>query len=89
MEAFAIRDVKVSSYGTPFFQKNAIEAQRGFQHIVNDKTTMIGMYPEDFELYYLGDYEEVTARFNMLEQPKFIVAGIQLAKKEEAKDASK
>lgn len=37
---------------------------RNFAMAVKDKNTMIGKFPEDFELWKLGDITEKTGEFN-------------------------
>lgn len=83
LEVFATRDLKLSVFSRPFFEINAIQAQRGLQVAVNDPNTQLYHYPEDFELMHLGSFDDVTGRFNLFDNPKFIVAALPLKKKPE------
>jgi hypothetical protein len=65
---YAIRDQKSKTYDNPFPQLTHEEAFRTFTSIVNAKNT-INSYPEDFDLYYLGEYETNTGKVLPLDTP--------------------
>lgn len=58
---YCVFDVKSGMYGVPFFQPVEAVAKRLFSDLSNDVTTMVGTHPEDFSLYYIGDYEVTSA----------------------------
>lgn len=57
---FAIYDSKSQIFGFPFGARTPGEAQRQFDSLVNDPQTKISQYPEDFSLWLIGDYDDVT-----------------------------
>lgn len=44
-------------YGFPFAQPNNMAALRTFKIWLNDPNCEIGKCPEDYELFYLGEYD--------------------------------
>lgn len=61
MLLFAIKDVKVG-FKSPFVRQNKELAIRDFKNAVADKNpnNYLSLNPEDFELWYIGSYDETT-----------------------------
>lgn len=73
-KVFAIRDCKVAVYLRPFFEENEIQAVRGIQSHMQSGQSQLNQFPADFELYHLGDYDDVTGKIINLDYPKFIIS---------------
>lgn len=65
----SVYDSKVKAYARPFFQKTVGEALRSFTAVVNDETTDLYKYSEDFSLMHLGEWDEETGHFESLNVP--------------------
>lgn len=78
LKIYSIRDSKSEVFNTPFYQKSHGEAERNFRTLVNDGKSTINQYPEDFDLYYLGDYDDNTGKIQVLETPQHIIKAVQL-----------
>lgn len=63
MLLFALYDKKGMFYMPPFTVENKIQAIRGVEEAVNDSGTVIGRYPDDFALYFLGEFDNKTGKF--------------------------
>lgn len=64
LKIYAVLDSKVASFGTPFFDQNDSSAIRNFSDAVNDGSNPNNLWhkhPEDFSLYYLGDFDNQNA----------------------------
>lgn len=59
-KAFSIKDSKAEVYNPPFFKPTHGEAERTFRELANDEKTNVNKYPEDFSLWYVGNYNEQT-----------------------------
>lgn len=76
--AYAIRDTKAESYGTPFYQPTHGAAERSFSSLVHDEQSTISRHPEDYDLYYIGEYDTNLGLFTALDTPQHIAKAIHL-----------
>lgn len=72
LKIYSIRDSKGLIYNTPFYQRTHGEAERNFSTVANDTKSTIAQYPEDYDLYYLGDYDDQTGKITSLDTPQHI-----------------
>lgn len=80
LKAFTIRDSKAESFNTPFFVGTPGEAERAFKRLLDDDRSMIGQFPEDYDLYFIGEYDETTGKFLSEDTPVHMIKAIQLKK---------
>lgn len=78
LKAFSIRDQKGEVYHTPFFKKTHGEAERDFKQLVSDPQSTLAKFPEDFDLYYVGTYDDQRGTFQPLDTPQHLVKAIDL-----------
>lgn len=78
LRAYSIRDIKAGAYNPPFFKHTDGEAQRDMTTAVNDPKTQVNMYPEDFQLFHVGKYDDQTGVFTPLDTPRHIIDASQL-----------
>lgn len=78
----AIRDRVADVYGQPIFVASVGSAIRSFGDEVNNKRegNNLANHPEDFDLYLLGTFDDETASFEGLPQPKQIAIGKDLVR---------
>jgi len=71
-----VRDRALDSFGTPIFVASKGQAIRSFADEVNraDPNNSLNKHPEDFELFYLGEYDDESATFEA-ERPQQIAVG--------------
>lgn len=76
LQAFAIRDVQVGLYNRPYFMISKGQAIRSFTDEINRPSDENPMYkhPSDYELFYLGEYDEASGTFITL-QPELVLSG--------------
>jgi len=77
---YCIRDAKAEIFGYPFYKKTHGEAERDFNTLVNDQKSTVFQFPDDFDLYYMGDYNDDSGQFKPLDTPQHIVKAVQLKK---------
>lgn len=77
-KVFAIRDAKAETFGPPFYQGTHGEAERSFRQLVNDEKSNVKPFPEDYDLYYLGEYDNISGKLFPIETPLHIVKAVQL-----------
>jgi len=75
---FSIRDSKTETFGQPFYQHTHAEAERNFSKLVKDDKSTINSFPEDFDLYYLGTYNDQTGLIMSLDTPQHCIKAVNL-----------
>jgi len=70
---YAIRDGKGEYYNQPFFLNTHGEAERTLLELRKDEKSMIHKYPEDYDLYHLGEYDDQTGQIAGLATPSHIL----------------
>lgn len=74
----AVRDAKTEMFGNPFFAVSIGDGVRGFTSEVNRDSgeSMLRLYPEDFSLWMLGEFDEASGAF-LVEGtvPKLVISG--------------
>lgn len=76
LKVYAIRDSKAQVYNTPFFQKSHGEAERSFDQLVKDEKSMVAKYPDDFDLYYIGEYDDQDGVLKPQATPQHIAKAV-------------
>lgn len=64
VKVFAVLDAKLGSFSQPFFSMSQAAGIRAFSDSVNDASNPNNQWhnhPEDFTLYMLGEYDDLTA----------------------------
>lgn len=61
MKMYAIYDRAIEAYGQPIFVKAQGQAIRSFMDECKNQESQFNKHPEDYELYYIGEYDETTA----------------------------
>lgn len=76
----AVRDRAADAYARPMFVPSVGIAIRSFSDEVNRKAEDNQMYnhADDFDLYELGEYDDETAKFIILDTPKQLAIGKQV-----------
>lgn len=59
-QLFAVKDVKSGRFASPFVADNIQVAKRNVAWAMKDKTTAFYNFPEDYQLFRLGSFDEQT-----------------------------
>lgn len=73
--AFTIFDEKSGAFGHPFFVPAVGLATRTFSDWCNNPKTPVGLHPEDYRLYQVGDWDDGSAKFTNLEVMRLVGTG--------------
>lgn len=69
---FSIYDNKAGAFASPFLQGNEEVALRGIKTVMAERPQdMMSRYPEDFELFYLGTFDDHDGKLS-IHTPKSI-----------------
>ncbi|QXP08088.1 MAG: nonstructural protein [Arizlama microvirus] len=61
LKSFTILDTKAGLYMAPYFASNEALGIRTFKDLLNNPQSILAKHPEDFALYYNGEYNSQTA----------------------------
>lgn len=70
MLIFSIFDSKAGYFHTPHFIKSRGDAVRSFIESANDKTHFVGKHPEDYCLFELGCFDDLSGIVTVFGTPK-------------------
>lgn len=70
LEIFSVWDDKARAHIVPFFLPNKDMAMRSFHDAGADPLHMFGKHPEDYRLYKMGEFEDTTGKFTLLDKPE-------------------
>lgn len=63
MNLYSLYDLKAEFYMTPFVSRTDKTVLRDIFSLLSDPNTVLAQHPEDFVLYRLGVWSEVTGDF--------------------------
>jgi len=79
LKMYSIRDLKSEVYKAPFYKKTHGEAERDFKTAVNDpQSGSLNQYPEDYDLFFVGEYDDNTGKILPLDIPQHVAKAISL-----------
>jgi len=80
LKAYSIKDSKTQSFAPPFFNSTHGEAERTFVRITKNPQSVISEFPDDYDLFYVGEFDTATGKLTELQTPQHVVKA-SLAKK--------
>lgn len=80
MNVYSVFDSKVGAYMNPIFLRSNGEAIRCFEASVNSKDHIFAANPEDYTLFHLGIWDEISAQFDTMLTPISLGVAIQYVK---------
>lgn len=78
LKLFSVRDLKAATYGQLISLPNRAVAMRTFQEWTRNPDSFFAKYPNDFELFELGELDQVTGRITVYETPDYVVRAADL-----------
>lgn len=81
---FGLKDLAADVFGQPMFALSKGAQVRSFGDEVNraDEKNPLYMHADDFDLYFVGTFEDADASFECLARPELVVRGRDLKRKE-------
>lgn len=80
MIVVSIKDRAADAFGRPAYVATEGVAIRQFQDEVNraSEDNQLYVHPDDFDMYLLGEFDDNSGKFELLEIPKVIAMGKQV-----------
>lgn len=77
-QVYSIRDAKAETFNPPWFAVTHGEAERNFQRLTKDQSSMVNQFPEDYDLYHLGEYNDQNGQITTFDTPKHVIKAVIL-----------
>lgn len=81
LKIYSIRDAKTQFFSAPFYNHTHGEAERNFKTACNDQQSNLSKFPEDYDLYHIGEYDDNTGKITPRDTPEHIIKAVQLVNK--------
>jgi len=78
LKIFSLYDEKAQVFNTPQYLAHKGEAIRMLQTTLGAKESMMSKYPEDFNLYCLGTYDDSTGKIISNDIPELVIRATEL-----------
>lgn len=82
VKVFAVLDLKVSAYMSPFTSGHAAQAVRSFEAACKDSNSQFSKHPEDFVLCEIAEFDDSTAQFVNHKSPVHLCAAYDFVARE-------
>lgn len=73
MIVFSVYDRKMNTYARPMYVDHLVQVTRSLKGVCDTPGSLLAQYPEDYDLYRLGHWDERTGEFIPEEKPVFIL----------------
>lgn len=76
LNLYTIRDIKADFHMPPFTARTKGEAIRMLQATLNDPNHQFSKFPDDYQLHFVGIFNETTGVIEPLESIEYIGNGV-------------
>lgn len=84
VKVYGIRDLKAGSMNPAYYFNTHGQAEREFHKLTNHADSAVFRYPEDYQLFYLANYDEMSGQFHPLKNgPELVCDAASLKSKPE------
>lgn len=77
LKVFSVRDSAGEIFNTPFYARSHGEAERSFTELARDPQSRISKFPEHYDLWLLGSYDDQTGKFDTLDTPQHVRKAVE------------
>lgn len=71
-KVYSIHDRKAGIFNRPFMESNEVIAIRNVERCFLDENSTFHLFPQDFELVCLGEYDDLSGKFELLDIPRLV-----------------
>lgn len=77
-QVYTVKDTKSLVYGPPFMAHTHGEAERVIKETLSRGESTLSKYPEDFDLYFLGQWDDTSGKYEFHDSPQHMCKVVQL-----------
>lgn len=74
---YSVYDSMVEAFMPPFYVRARGEAMRLFSDLANDVSSNVGKHPADFTLMQLGEFDDQSGSFVVVDSPVRVISGLE------------
>lgn len=82
LKIYSIRDSKGDVFNPPFYAKTHGEAEREFTMACRRENSPAAQFPEDYDLYFIGTYDNTSGKIQANDTPQHVVKAVQVLTKQ-------
>ena len=82
LKIYTVYDSKTEAYLQPFFMQSKGAALRAWVDTIADNKTQFSKHPADFTLFEIGEWNELTAEFNIYKNMLSLGTALEMAVKQ-------
>lgn len=82
-QVFSVYDQRASVYLPPMYMQNKGFALRSFEDAINDQSHQFARHPGDYTLVHLGEFDDCSGKFSLLDMPNILINGLECVKNKE------
>ena len=79
LEIFCFFDSKSGIFHPPFFMRTKEHAFRYFQELCQKDENDFAKYPQDYSMFYLGSFDDVSCSFSLETAPVSLALAVEYA----------
>ena len=83
---YSIYDAAATVYSLPFFYDLDTQAMRAFEAASMAKDSHVSLFPQDFALYKLGEFNQDTGLLEPLQEPMRICGAVDILRDKQIPD---
>lgn len=68
-QAFSVLDCKTGYFNVPYFSPTILSGRRSFQEVCRDANSLVAKYPDDFQLWHVGEFDDVDGHLTSFDPP--------------------
>lgn len=86
VKIYAVLDTKISAFMQPFFALTNGQAMRMFGDTVEDTNSNFHKHPEDYALYYLGEFDDASGKLTDAPTAEYLARANDFGARKAAED---
>lgn len=80
----SVKDMKAQIFLQPNFQRSIPDALRSFETIANEGESQLRRYPNDFRLFHLADFDDITGELEVFQRPVDLGSAADFQRRQDA-----
>lgn len=80
-QCFSILDAKTGYFNVPYFSPTVASGRRAFQEVCRDENSLVHKYPDDFQLWHIGEFDDNDGHLTSFDPPGMLCKATEFIQK--------